>query len=169
MVPPVLQAVAQAVRNRFAGSILDPESRVVPPAQHVVQFEEIDNALPTIAKGIVKNPCSLRHTPAATRQQIGNRFGGQLDHDNGRCLERLDETRRKTHRDAVAGPELLAVPRIDVDFSKAQVPQRVAPGAEVVLQFLKRTVIRHVAAGEYIPPAAAARESDTPPPAPRTG
>src|SRR5882757_3151910 len=167
MVPPVLQAVAQAVRNRFAGSILDPESRVVPPAQHVVQLEEIDNALPAIAKGIVKYPCSLLHAAAATRQKIGNGFGGQFDHDNGRCLERLDETGRKTDRHAVARPELLAVPRIDVDFSKAQVPRRIASGAEVVLQLLERTLIRHVAAGKYIPHAAAAREPDIPHPARR--
>src|SRR5277367_809794 len=122
MIPPVLQAVAQAVRNRFASSVIDPEWRVGAPAQHVVQFEEIDNALPAIAKGIVEYARSLLHAAAATRQQIGNRFGGQLDHDNGRGLEGLDETGRKSHRHAVAGPELLAVPRIDVDFSKAQIP-----------------------------------------------
>src|SRR5260370_37920333 len=81
--PPVFQAFAQSVRNRFASSIVDPESRVGPPAEHVVQFEEIANALPAIAKGIVEYLRSLPHAAAATRQQIGNGFGGQLDHDDG--------------------------------------------------------------------------------------
>src|SRR6202521_106530 len=56
MTPPEFQVVAQAVGNRFAGSVVDPESRVVPPAKRVVQLEEIDNALPAIAKGIVEYP-----------------------------------------------------------------------------------------------------------------
>src|SRR6266851_4706020 len=54
MVPPVFQAFAQAVRNRFASSIFDPESRVGPSTQHVVQLEEIDNALPAIAECVVE-------------------------------------------------------------------------------------------------------------------
>src|SRR5216684_4255846 len=50
MVPPEFQVLAQAVRNRFASSVVAPEPRVDPSTQHVVQLEEIDNTLPAITK-----------------------------------------------------------------------------------------------------------------------
>src|SRR6266404_3981981 len=137
MVPPVLQVFVQAVRNRFARSIVDPKSRVGPSTEHVVQLEEIDDALPAMAKRVVEQPRCLWHAMVATRQQVCDRLRRQLDHDDGRCLEGLEETGGKSHRDAVASPELSAIPRIDVDFSKAQIPRQIASRAEVVLQFLE--------------------------------
>src|SRR5258708_33948194 len=89
MVPPEFQVVVQAVRNGFATPIVDPESRIAASAQRVVQFQEIDNPLPSAAIGVFEYPHSLRHSASATRQQICNGLRRQLDHYNGGGLPRL--------------------------------------------------------------------------------
>src|SRR5258708_25127943 len=56
------------------------------------------------------------------------------------------------------------MPRIDVNFSKAQIRRQITSRAQVTLQLLERTLLRHVAAGKHIANAAAGREADVPDP-----
>ena len=50
---PELQPITEAVRYAFRSPIIDPELRVIPLTEQVVELEKIDNPVPAVKKQLV--------------------------------------------------------------------------------------------------------------------
>src|SRR5882724_2246936 len=120
MLAPILETGTQTVRNGCRACVVDPE-RLAPFAQHIVELEKINDALPAIAKRAIENPRGVRQAAAAPREEIRDRLRRQLNHDNGRRLQGLQKPGGQSHGNTVSAPELLPIARVDVDTAKAQI------------------------------------------------
>src|SRR5581483_7175491 len=72
MMAPVLDTLAQTVRNRLWPAVVSPERGIGTPAEHIMQLEKIDDPFPAIAERVVEFPRGVMHRAAAIGQQVGD-------------------------------------------------------------------------------------------------
>ena len=145
--PPQRQEVAQPLGDRRGVAVRAPIG-LVAPARHVVQLQELDDPVPAEAEQRVEAPRQPRHRRPIRWEPLDQRVERQFDHHDRRRLQRLQEPRRQSDRDAVARPEPLAV-----RGAEGQPPERQVGGAhvrrrprDVAAQRLRRRVVAQEAA-----------------------
>jgi len=75
-IAPEFDLLFQAIRNARGIAVIDPEPRVLAPAEDIVKLEEIDDPIPAILRGRVKTFCDNVHCLARRRQHCADHFRG---------------------------------------------------------------------------------------------
>jgi len=166
LVAPDAELIGQARRDRRGVAVRAPV-RLDALAEDVVELEELDDAIPAVAEQLVEAAGVNVHRVAGRGEAGEQRFQRQLDEDDRRRLERLQEPRRQPDRDAVADPEALAVARAEGQATRRECVEVGAGGRarEIGGERRPRLVVGHVGGGVDAADAAAGRQADVPDPA----